>query len=41
MLELMLCSSLTLLPDFLYRRFVQGKRLGHEITMFSVLSVLF
>jgi multidrug resistance efflux pump len=36
MLELMLCSSLTLLPDFLYRRFVQGKRLGHEITLFSV-----
>jgi multidrug resistance efflux pump len=36
MLELLLCSSLTLLPDFLYRRFVQGKRLGHEITLFSV-----
>ena len=28
MLELMLCSMLTLLPDFLFRRFVQGKRLG-------------
>ena len=36
MLELMLCSMLTLLPDFLIRRFVQGKRLGHEITLFSV-----
>ena len=36
MLELMLCSSLTLLPDFLIRRFVQGKRLGKEITLFSV-----
>ena len=36
MLELMLCSMLTLLPDFLFRRFVQGKRLGHEITLFSV-----
>src|SRR6476660_2725682 len=36
MLELMLCSSLTLLPDFLFRRFVQGKRLGKEITLFSV-----
>jgi multidrug resistance efflux pump len=36
MLELMLCSSLTLLPDFLYRRYVQGKRIGHEITLFSV-----
>ena len=36
MLELLLCSSLTLLPDFLIRRFVQGKRLGKEITLFSV-----
>src|SRR4029079_8906367 len=36
MLELLLCSSVTLLPDFLYRRFVQGKRLGKEITLFSV-----
>lgn len=36
MLELMLCSMLTVLPDFLYRRFGQGKRLGHEITLYSV-----
>jgi multidrug resistance efflux pump len=36
MLELLLCSMLTLLPDFLYRRFVQGKRLGREITLFTV-----
>ena len=36
MLELFLCSLLTILPDFLYRRFAQGKRLGHEITLFSV-----
>lgn len=36
MLELTLCSILTILPDFLYRRFVQGKRLGREITLFSV-----
>ena len=36
MLELFLCSLLTILPDFLYRRFVQGKRLGHEINLFSV-----
>jgi multidrug resistance efflux pump len=36
MLELMLCSLLTLVPDFLYRRFVQGKRIGREITLFSV-----
>ena len=36
MLELMLCSALTVLPDFLFRRFVQGKRIGREITLFSV-----
>ncbi|MBK1731192.1 HlyD family secretion protein [Thiococcus pfennigii] len=36
MLELLLCSMLTILPDYLFRRFVQGKRLGHEITLFSV-----
>jgi multidrug resistance efflux pump len=35
-LELMLCSLLTIVPDFLFRRFVQGKRLGREITFFSV-----
>ena len=36
MLELLLCSAVTILPDFLYRRFGQGKRLGREITLFSV-----
>lgn len=36
MLELFLCSMLTILPDFLFRRFGQGKRLGREITLFSV-----
>jgi len=36
MLELMFCSMLTILPDFLIRRFVQGKRIGKEITLFSV-----
>jgi len=36
MLELLLCSTLTLLPDYLIRRYVQGKRIGHEITLFSV-----
>jgi multidrug resistance efflux pump len=36
MLELTLCSLLTILPDYLYRRYVQGKRLGVEITLFSV-----
>ena len=36
MLELTLCSILTILPDYLYRRFVQGKRFGREITLFTV-----
>ena len=36
MLEVILCSLLTILPDYLFRRFVQGKRFGHEITLFSV-----
>jgi multidrug resistance efflux pump len=36
MLELLLCSLLTIVPDYLYRRFVQGKRLGKEITLYSV-----
>src|SRR3954471_3630630 len=36
MLELLLCSMLTILPDYLYRRLVQGRRLGKEITFFSV-----
>jgi len=36
MLELLFCSLFTLLPDYLYRRFGQGKRIGREITLFSV-----
>lgn len=36
MLELLLCSLFTVLPDYLYRHFGQGKRLGHEITIYSV-----
>jgi multidrug resistance efflux pump len=36
MLELMLCSLVTILPDYLYRRYWQGKRFGKEITFFSV-----
>lgn len=36
MLELILCSLFTLLPDYLYRRYVQGKRFGKEITFYSV-----
>ena len=36
MLELLLCSLLTIFPDYLYRRYRQGKRIGKEITLFSV-----
>jgi multidrug resistance efflux pump len=36
MLELMICSLVTIVPDYLYRRYVQGKRFGKEITFFSV-----
>ena len=36
MFELILCSLLTILPDYLYRRYRQGKRFGHEITLYSV-----
>src|SRR5246127_1585947 len=36
MLELLLCSLLTILPDYLFRRYVQGKRFGKEITFFSI-----
>jgi multidrug resistance efflux pump len=36
MFELMLCSLFTLVPDYLYRRYVQGKRIGQEITLFSM-----
>ena len=36
MLELLLCSLLTILPDYLFRRYRQGRRIGKEITLFSV-----
>ena len=36
MLELMLCSLFTLVPDYLYRRYAQGRRIGKEITLYSV-----
>ena len=36
MLELLLCSLVTIFPDYLYRRYVQGKRFGKEITFYSV-----
>lgn len=36
MLEFLLCSLFTILPDFLVRRYVQGKRWGQELNFFSV-----
>jgi multidrug resistance efflux pump len=36
MLELLLCSLVTIVPDYLFRRYVQGRRIGKEITFYSV-----
>jgi multidrug resistance efflux pump len=36
MLEMLLCSLVTILPDYLYRRYRQGKRFGKEITLYSM-----
>src|SRR5262245_56048293 len=36
MLELLLVSLFTVVPDYLFRRYAQGKRLGQEITLYSV-----
>jgi multidrug resistance efflux pump len=36
MLEVLLCSLVTIVPDYLYRRYGQGKRIGQEITLYSV-----
>lgn len=36
MLELLLCSLVTIIPDYLYRRYGQGKRWGKELTLYSV-----
>jgi multidrug resistance efflux pump len=36
MLEILLCSLVTILPDYLFRRYVQNKRIGKEITLFSI-----
>lgn len=36
MIEVLLCSIVTILPDFLYRRFVQGKRIGREINLYTM-----
>lgn len=36
MLEILLCSLVTILPDYLFRRYYQNKRIGKEITFYSV-----
>ncbi|QIE56732.1 HlyD family secretion protein [Pikeienuella piscinae] len=36
MFEFMICSLVTILPDYLYRRYAQDKRFGREINLFSV-----
>ncbi len=36
MLELVFSALITVFPDYLFRRYKQGKRLGHEITLFNV-----
>jgi len=36
MIELVFSFLITVLPDYLYRRHKQGKRLGHEITLYNV-----
>lgn len=36
MLEFLLCSMVTIFPDYLFRRYGQGKRIGREITLYSV-----
>ncbi|MFC5423438.1 HlyD family secretion protein [Bosea eneae] len=36
MLELLVCALFTIVPDYLYRRYGQGRRLGKEITLYSV-----
>lgn len=36
MLELLLCSLVTLLPDYLYRRRIQGKTWGKDLNIFSI-----
>jgi multidrug resistance efflux pump len=36
MFELIICSLVTIVPDYLYRRYVQNKRFGKEITFYSV-----
>jgi multidrug resistance efflux pump len=35
-IELFLCSLVTILPDYLFRHFVQGKRFGNHINFFTI-----
>ena len=36
MFELILCSMLTIFPDYLFRRYGQGKRIGVDITLYTM-----
>lgn len=36
MFEVLFCSLITILPDYLFRRYVQGKRIGADLNFFSV-----
>ena len=36
MIELIFSFLITVVPDYLYRRHKQGKRLGYEITLYNV-----
>lgn len=36
MVEFFLCSLITIVPDYLVRHYLQGKRWGHEINLFSL-----
>ncbi|QDG77842.1 HlyD family secretion protein [Labrenzia sp. PHM005] len=36
MLELIFSALITIVPDYLYRHYKQGKRFGHEINLFTV-----
>ena len=35
MIELLFSALITILPDYLYRKHKQGKRLGYEITLYN------
>ena len=38
MLELLLCSAVTVLPDYLYRRYAQDKRIGRRAVAVMVIA---